>query len=49
MLPIALSLALTAVLFTALARRRGDPITDMGAMSTNWIVANRAGERNSSF
>ena len=45
MLTIAMGLALTAVLLTALARRTGQNAADMGSMSTNWIATNRAGER----
>lgn len=48
MLSIAVGLALTTVLLAALGRRAGHNAADMGAMSTNWIAANRAGDRGSS-
>jgi hypothetical protein len=48
MLPIVLGAVLTAVLVIALARRGGGRTADLGSMSTNWVAANRAGERGSS-
>jgi hypothetical protein len=49
MLAILVGLALTTALLTALARRAGGNAPDKGSMSTNWIAANRAGERGSSL
>ena len=49
MLSIALGLVLTAVLITALVRRGASRTADLGSMSTNWVAANRAGERGSSL
>lgn len=49
MFTIAVGLALTTILLTALGRRAGQNAADMGSMSTNWIAANRAGDRTSSL
>lgn len=49
MLSIVLGLVLTAALVTALVRRGAGRAADLGFMSTNWVVANRAGERGSSL
>jgi len=48
MLTILVGLALTAALVAALGRRAGAHAADKGSMSTNWIAANRAGERGGS-
>jgi hypothetical protein len=49
MLTILAGLALTTVLLAVLGRRAGLNAADLGSMSTNWVAANRAGERNSSL
>lgn len=49
MITIAVGLALTTVLISAVARRAGQSAADMGSMSVNWVAANRAGERGSSL
>ena len=48
MLPILLGLALTTALLTVLGRRASLNASDLGSMSTNWVAAHRAGERNTS-
>jgi hypothetical protein len=49
MLTTLTALALTAALLAVLGRRAGVNAADLGSMSTNWVAANRAGERNSSL
>ena len=49
MLTILAGLALTIALLTVVARRASVNAADLGSMSTNWVAANRAGERNSSM
>jgi hypothetical protein len=48
MIAILVGVALTAALLTALARRGGLNAADKGSMSSNWVAANRAGERGGS-
>jgi hypothetical protein len=49
MLAILVGLALTAAVIGVLGRRASANAADLGAMSTNWVAANRAGERNSTL
>jgi hypothetical protein len=49
MLTVVAGLALTITLLAVLGRRAGLHGADLGSMSTNWVAANRAGERNSSM
>jgi hypothetical protein len=49
MIPILVGLVLTAVLVTVFRRHAGLNAADMGSMSTNWVAAHRAVERNSSI
>lgn len=48
MLTILVALSLTAALIIVLGRSAGSHAAELGSMSSNWIAANRAGERNSS-
>ena len=48
MLTILVALALTTALIIVLGRSASSNAADLGSMSTNWVAANRAGERNSS-
>ena len=49
MTTVLVGLALTTALLALLGRRAGANAGDKGSMSTNWIAANRAGERGSSL
>ena len=49
MITILAGLVLTTALLAALHRQAGLNAADMGSMSTNWVAATRAGERNPSL